>query len=190
VSNATVNHHGPQRIGIKTKIRTNSHHPAERFREGGGATLAVFSEGSIVPSPLSPAHLISYSPLEAASTPDLSRTRKSVRQGPATGFMHPSETCIQVCFGAKGIQDRRIVLFERAGLIRVHRINPATSKRGAGTRTNCPNAGVGQETPNEAKKNSQNVKHFSLKCFAGFLPISNIRGRLSLHPSPTCSDGK
>src|SRR5580704_14303773 len=27
--------------------------------------------------------------------------------------MHPSGTCIQVCFGAKSIQDRRIVLFER-----------------------------------------------------------------------------
>jgi hypothetical protein len=64
VIDATVNHHGPQRIGIKTKIRNNSHHPAERFCEGDGATSAVFSEGSIVPSPLSPAHLISYSPLE------------------------------------------------------------------------------------------------------------------------------
>jgi hypothetical protein len=40
------------------------------------------------------------------------------------------------------------------------------------------------------KKNSQNVKHFSLKCFAGSLPISTIRGRLSLDPSPTNSDGK
>jgi|SRR5438309_6783902 len=64
VSDATVNHHGPQRIGIKTKIRNNSHHPAERFCEGDGATSVVFLEGSIVSSPLSPAHLISYSPLE------------------------------------------------------------------------------------------------------------------------------
>jgi hypothetical protein len=49
---------------------------------------------------------------------------------------------------------------------------------------------VEQETPNEAKKNSQNVKYFSLKDFAGFLPISKIRGRLSLDSSPTSSDGK
>jgi hypothetical protein len=59
-----------------------------------------------------------------------------------------------------------------------------------GTKTNCPNDGVEQETPNEAKKNSQNVKHFSLKDFAGFLPISKIRGRFSLDSSPTSSDGK
>ena len=37
--------------------------------------------------------------------------------------MHASGTCIQVCFGAKEIQDRRTVLSERAVLIRVHRIN-------------------------------------------------------------------
>ena len=104
--------------------------------------------------------------------------------------MHPSGTCIQVCFGAKEIQDRRTVLSERAVLIRVHRINAATSKRSAGTRTDCPDDGVEQETANEAKKNSQNVKHFSLKCFAGFLPISTIRGQLSLDSSPTSSDGK
>src|SRR5258707_10925652 len=35
------------------------------------------------------------------------------------------------------------------------------------------------------KKNSQNVKHFSLKDFAGFLPISKIRRRLSLDSSLT-----
>jgi len=74
--------------------------------------------------------------------------------------------------------------------IRVHRINAATSERSAGAKTNCPNDGVEQETPNEAKKNSQNVKHFSLKGFAGFLPISKIRRRLSLDSSPTSSDGK
>jgi hypothetical protein len=77
--------------------------------------------------------------------------------------------------GAKEIQDRRTVLSERAVLIGVHRINAATSERSAGAKTNCPNDGVEQETPNEAKKNSQNVKHFSLKHFAGFLPISKIR---------------
>jgi hypothetical protein len=104
--------------------------------------------------------------------------------------MHPCGTCIQVCFGAKKIQDHPTVLSERAVLIRVHRINAATSKRSAGTKTNCPNDGVEQETANEAKKNSQNVKHFSLKCFAGSLPISTIRGQLSLDPSPTSSDGK
>ncbi len=86
--------------------------------------------------------------------------------------MRPSVTCIQVCFGAKEIQDRHAVLSKRAVLIRVHRINAATSERSAGTKTNCPNDGLEQETANEAKKNSQNVKHFSLKDFAGFLPIS------------------
>jgi len=40
------------------------------------------------------------------------------------------------------------------------------------------------------QKNSHNVKHFSLKDFAGFLPISKIRRRLSLDFSPTSSDGK
>jgi len=70
------------------------------------------------------------------------------------------------------LQDRRTVLSERAVLIRVHRINAATSERSAGTKSNCPIDGAEQETPNEAKKNSQNVKHFSLKHFAGFLPIS------------------
>jgi hypothetical protein len=45
--------------------------------------------------------------------------------------------------------------------------------------------GVEQETPNEAKKNGQNVKHFSLKDFAGFLPISNSRRQLSLDSSPS-----
>jgi len=104
--------------------------------------------------------------------------------------MRPSVTCIQVCFSAKEIQDRHAVLSERAVLIRVHRINAATSERSAGAKTNCPNDGVEQETPNEAKKNSQNVKHFSLKGFAGFLPISKIRRRLSLDSSPTSSDGK
>jgi len=88
-----------------------------------------------------------------------------------------------VCFGAKEIQDRHTVLSERA-------INAATSERSADTKTNCRNDGVEQETPNEAKKISQNVKHFSLKDFAGFLPISKIRRRLSLDSSPTSSDGK
>jgi hypothetical protein len=69
--------------------------------------------------------------------------------------MHPSGTCIQVCFGAKEIQDRRTVLSERAVLIRVHRINAATSERSAGTKTNCPNGGVKQETQNEAKKTAR-----------------------------------
>ncbi len=86
-------------------------------------------------------------------------TRKSARHGPATG--------------------------SRRTPIRVHRINAATSERSAGAKTNCPNDGVEQETPNEAKKNSQNVKHFSLKDFAGFLPISKIRRRLSLDSSLT-----
>jgi hypothetical protein len=94
--------------------------------------------------------------------------------------MHPGGTCIQVCFGAKEIQHRRTVLSERAVLIRVHRINAATSERSAGTKTNCPNDGSSKKRRTGRKKNSQNVKHFSLKCFAGFLPISNIRGRLSL----------
>jgi hypothetical protein len=66
--------------------------------------------------------------------------------------VHPSGLAFQVCFGAKEIQDRRTVLSERAVLIRVHRINAATSERSGGTKTNCPNDGVEQETANEAKK--------------------------------------
>jgi hypothetical protein len=49
------------------KIRNSSHHTAERFCGEDGAT--VFSEGSIVPSPLSLAHFISYRPLEAPQLP-------------------------------------------------------------------------------------------------------------------------
>jgi len=47
----------------KRRQDNNSHHPAERFCEGDGAASVVFSEGSIVPIPLSPAHLISNGPL-------------------------------------------------------------------------------------------------------------------------------
>src|SRR6266576_4613071 len=61
-------------------------------------------------------------------------------------------TCIQVCFGAKEIQDRHTVLSERAVLIRVHRINAATSERSAGAKTNCPNDWVEQETERGEKK--------------------------------------
>jgi hypothetical protein len=51
-------------------------------------------------------------------------------------------------------------------------------------------AGSSKKRRTRQKKNSQNVKHFSLKDFAGFLPISKIRRRLSLDFSPTSSDGK
>jgi hypothetical protein len=97
--------------------------------------------------------------------------------------MHASGTYIQVCFGAKEIQDRRTVLSERAVLLRVHRINAATSKPIALMTGSSKNAERGE-------KKSQNVKHFSLKDFAGFLPINKIRRRLSLDSSPTSSDGK
>ncbi len=66
--------------------------------------------------------------------------------------MHPSGTCIQVCFGAKEIQDRHTVLSERAVLIRVHRINAATSERSAGTKTNCPNDGSSKKRQRGEKK--------------------------------------
>jgi hypothetical protein len=101
--------------------------------------------------------------------PDLSPTRKSARHEPATGFMHPSGTCIQACFGAKEIQDRRTVLFERAVLIGVHRINAATSKCSAGTKTNCPEDGVEQETANEAKKKQSERETFFFEMFCRFL---------------------
>ena len=101
--------------------------------------------------------------------PDLSPTRKSARHEPATGFMHPSGTCIQACFGAKEIQDRRTVLFERAVLIGVHRINAATSKCSAGTKTNCPEDGVEQETANEAKKKQSERETFFFEMFGRFL---------------------
>jgi hypothetical protein len=83
--------------------------------------------------------------------------------------MHPSGTCIQVCFGAKEIQDRRTVLSERAVLIRVHRINAATSERSAGAKTNCPIDGVEQETPNEAKKKQSERETFFFETFCRFL---------------------
>ena len=74
-----------------------------------------------------------------------------------------------MCFGAKEIQDRRTVLSERAVLFRVHRINAATSERSAGTKTNCPNDGVEQETPNEAKKKPSERETFFLETFCRFL---------------------
>ena len=104
--------------------------------------------------------------------------------------MHPSVTCIRVCFSAKEIQDRHTRAIRTRRSHSCSQNHAATSERSAGTKTNCPNDGVEQETPNEAKKNSQNVKHFSLKDFAGFLPISKIRRRLSLDFSPTSSEGK
>jgi hypothetical protein len=70
--------------------------------------------------------------------------------------------------GAKEIQDRRTVPSERAVLIRVHRINAATSKRSAGTKTNCPDDGVEQETANEAKKQSERETFF-FEMFCRFL---------------------
>jgi hypothetical protein len=83
--------------------------------------------------------------------------------------MHLSGTCIQVCFGAKEIQHRRTVLSERTVLIRVHRINAATSERSAGTKTICPNDGVEQETPNEAKKKQSERETFFFETFCRFL---------------------
>jgi hypothetical protein len=89
VTDATVNHHGPQRIGIKTKIKNNSHQPPERFCEGDGATSAVFSEGSIVPSPLSSANLISpreASQLLISREPEKSPVPKSTSAVTASGI--------------------------------------------------------------------------------------------------------
>jgi hypothetical protein len=74
-----------------------------------------------------------------------------------------------VRFSAKEIQDRHTVLSERAVLIRVHRINAATSERSAGTKTNCPNDGVEQETANEAKKKQSERETFFFERFCRFL---------------------
>jgi hypothetical protein len=55
------------------------------------------------------------------------------------------------------------VLSERAVLIRVHRINAATSERSAGTKTNCPNDAAEQAQDvrivrkNEAKPEVENA---------------------------------
>ncbi len=66
--------------------------------------------------------------------------------------MHPSGTCIQVCFGAKEIQDRHTVLSERPVLIRVHRINAATSEGSAGTKTIALMTGSSKKRPTRRKK--------------------------------------
>jgi hypothetical protein len=99
--------------------------------------------------------------------------------------MHPSVTCIQVCLAPKRFRIA-IPCYPNApfsfvfteSMQRLQNVALALSAK-----TNSANDGVEQEIPNEAKKNSQNVKHFSLKGFAGFLPISKIRGRLSLDSS-------
>jgi hypothetical protein len=59
--------------------------------------------------------------------------------------------------GAKEIQDRHTVLSERAVLIRVHRIMQRLQNvaLALSAKTNCPNDGAEQETPNEAKKQSE-----------------------------------
>jgi hypothetical protein len=95
-------------------------------------------------------------------------------------------------FSAKEIQDRHTALSERAVLIRVHRIMQRLQDVAVAlsTKTNGPNDGVEQETPNQAKKDTQSVKHFSLKHFPRFLPISKSRRQLSLDSSPTRSDGQ
>ena len=61
------------------------------------------------------------------------------------------------------------MLSERAVLIRVHRINAATSKRSVGPKTNCPNDGVEQEAPNEAKKKQSERETFFFEMFCRFL---------------------
>jgi len=104
--------------------------------------------------------------------------------------MRPSVTCIQVCFSAKEIQDRHAVLSERAVLIRVHRIMQRLQNVALVLKPIALMTGSSKKRRTRRKKNSQIVKHFSLKDFAGFLPISKIRRRLSLDFSPTSSDGK
>jgi len=86
-------------------------------------------------------------------------TRKSARHGPATGFEEntghaPQRDLHSSVLGAKEIQDRHTVLSERAVLIRVHRIMQRLQNvaLALSAKTNCPNDGVEQETPNEAKK--------------------------------------
>jgi len=103
--------------------------------------------------------------------------------------MRPSVTCIQVCVSAKEIQDRHAVLSERAVLILVHRINAATSERSAGTKPIALMTGSSKKRRTRRKKQSER-ETFSLKDFAGFLPIIKIRRRLSLDSSLTSSDGK
>ena len=92
-------------------------------------------------------------------TPGKWRTRKSARHGPATGFEEntghaPQRDLHSSVLGAKEIQDRHTVLSERAVLIRVHRIMQRLQNvaLALSAKTNCPNDGVEQETPNEAKK--------------------------------------
>ena len=80
-----------------------------------------------------------------------------------TGHAPQRDPCIQVCFGAKESQGRCTMLSERAVLIRVHRINAATSERSAGTKTNCPNDAAEQAQDvrivrkNEAKPEVENA---------------------------------
>src|ERR1700731_1740530 len=92
------------------------------------------------------------------SSPPISRLLGKV---PVTGQQrvrgeHRSCTSAGLAFKCaltpRRFQDRHAVLSERAVLIRVHRVNAATSERSAGTKTNCPNEGVEQERRTRRKK--------------------------------------
>jgi len=73
--------------------------------------------------------------------------------------------------GPKEIQDRHTVLSERAVLIRVHRIMQRLQNvaLALSAKTNCPNDGVEQETPNEAKKKQSERETFFFERFCRFL---------------------
>jgi len=105
------------------------------------------------------------------------RTRKSARHGPATGFEENTGHAPQGLAFKCALAPRRfriaIPCYPNAPFSFVFTESMQRLQNVAlALKPIALIDGVEQETPNEAKKNSQNVKHFSLKGFAGFLPIS------------------
>ncbi len=95
-------------------------------------------------------------------------------------------------FTYKEIQNRHTVLTDQAVRLRVHRIMQRLQEAALtlGTGTDGLNNASPQVTPTSHKKSPTDVKHFSLKHSADFLPISKSRGQLSLDSSLASGEGQ
>ena len=99
------------------------------------------------------------------------------------GLLSPFEREILIRFKVDGftykeIQNRHTVLTDQAVRLRVHRIMQRLQEAALtlGTGTDGLNNAARQVTPTSHKKSPTDVKHFSLKHSADFLPISKSRG--------------
>jgi len=113
------------------------------------------------------------------------------------GLLSPFEREILIRFKVDGftykeIQNRHTVLTDQAVRLRVHRIMQRLREAALtlGTGTDGLNNASRQVTPTSHKKSPTDVKHFSLKHSADFLPISKSRRQLSLDSSLASGEGQ